>query len=419
MKSSLLLLLWICVCSPSVFAQFVLQGKVQGKDGNPIPSASVFLSNTSMGTVANRDGFFILDGIAAGKYDLVVSSIGFETHVQQINTAQWPPNMVITLAAKAAELPEVVVGNYTKETWAKWGKFFLENFLGTTPFANSCVIKNEKAIQFRNYKKRNELKAIADEPLIIENRALGYRIKYQLELFNYNFKTKIFHFSGYPLFEAYEKPGEKPKHRYEQNRNEAYYGSKLHFMRSLFRNRLVENGFEVRFMQRIPNTEKERVKRMTAVLAADGKSTITISNNGSMASSSKLQGDSADYYRKVMRQPDLLDVIDPAVLPGDSIGYAINEHTAGFYFPNYLHITYFLAKEDPIYLSSNNINREPGPQVTTLQIIANRPMEVMADGSYFDPLDILSSGYWAWTERMGNMLPFNFKPTAPAPTPKK
>jgi hypothetical protein len=84
-----------------------------------------------------------------------------------------------------------------------------------------------------------------------------------------------------------------------------------------------------------------------------------------------------------------------------------------------LHITYILAKEDPAYLTRNAFARAAGPQISTLQMIANRPMEVYSDGSYFNPLDILSSGYWAWNERMGNMLPNNFKPSALAPIPKK
>jgi len=411
------LICWLAL-SHIAYAQFTLRGKVQSKDGKPVPSASVFFSNTSLGTVADRDGQFLLTGIGTGRYELVVSSVGFDTKVQQLKTEQWPASITITLAIKEEELPEVVVGSYTKESWAKWGKFFIENFLGTTPFAAECNIKNHEVIQFRNYTKRNELKAIANEPLIIENRALGYRIKYQLELFQYDFKTKIFHYAGYPLFEPYEKPGEKPKPRWERNRNTAYYGSKLHFMRCLFRNRLVEEGFEVRFMQRIPNAEKQRVRKLTTVVSGENNRTITINMNGNM-SANHLKGDSAAYYREVLKQPDFIEQIAPEVLPGDSIGYGINESVAGFYFPDYLHITYILAKEDAAYLSSNLLLRSAGPQVSTLQMIANRPMEVYSDGSYFNPLDILSSGYWAWNERMGNMLPYNFKPTAPAPVPKK
>lgn len=399
-------------------AQFILRGKVQTKDGKPVPSASVFFSNTSLGTVADRDGQFALYGINAGRYELVVSSVGFETNVQQLNTEQWPATVSITLIIKEEELPEVVVGSYTKETWQKWGKFFIDNFLGTTPFSADCTIKNYEVIQFRNYTKRNELKALANEPLIIENHALGYRIKYQLELFQFNFKTNIFHYAGYPLFEPYEKTGDKPKPRWERNRNTAYYGSKLHFMRCLFRNQLGEEGFEVRFMQRIPNAEKERVKKLTTVVSGENNRTININMNGSM-STKPFKGDSAAYYRAVLKQPDLIEQIDPAILPGDSIGYGISEGIAGFYFPDYLHITYLLAKEDAAYLSSLLQSRVAGPQITTLQMVADRPMEVYADGSYFNPLDILSSGYWAWNERMGNMLPFNFKPTAPAPVPKK
>jgi hypothetical protein len=406
--SILLLSLAISQC---VIAQFTLRGKVQTKDGKPIPSASIFFSNTSLGTVADRDGQFVLTGIAAGKYDLIVSSIGFETNAQQIATDQWPATITVTLAVKEAELPEVVVGSYTKETWEKWGKFFLDNFLGTTPFAEDCTIKNREVIQFRNYTKRKELKAIANEPLIIENRALGYRIKYQMESFQFNFNTKIFTFSGYPLFESYEKPGEKTKPRWERNRNTAYYGSKIHFMRSLFKNRLLNEGFEVRFMQRIPNAEKERVKKLTRIITDNGS--ITINMNGGISSAGNAQGDSSAYYKKVLQQPDVLDIISPTVLSGDSIAYAVADNIAGFFFSDFLHITYNAAMEDKLFLTAFGLNRAPGLQISTLEMTNTRPIEVYADGSFFNPLDILSSGYWSWTEHMGNMLPFDFKPTAP------
>ncbi len=80
---------------------------------------------------------------------------------------------------KMEELQTVVVEPYEKDGWETWGKFFIENFIGTSQNARSCTIKNYKTLRFRHSKKRNQLTVTADDPLIIENKALGYSIQYQ------------------------------------------------------------------------------------------------------------------------------------------------------------------------------------------------------------------------------------------------
>jgi hypothetical protein len=42
----------------------------------------------------------------------------------------------------------------------------------------------------------------------------------------------------------------------------AYLGSWMHFFRSLYRNQLVEQGFEVRKIQKVVNEEYRRVKNL-------------------------------------------------------------------------------------------------------------------------------------------------------------
>jgi hypothetical protein len=34
---------------------------------------------------------------------------------------------------------------------------------------------------------------------------------------------------------------------------------------------------------------------------------------------------------------------------------------------------------------------------------------VLANGSYFSGKDILNLGFWAWSEKLSNMLPLDFK----------
>jgi hypothetical protein len=53
-------------------AQSELAGKVLSADNkSPIAAANVYLSNSSVGTITNEQGYFIILNFPAGRYDLV------------------------------------------------------------------------------------------------------------------------------------------------------------------------------------------------------------------------------------------------------------------------------------------------------------------------------------------------------------
>jgi hypothetical protein len=49
--------------------------------------------------------------------------------------------------------------------------------------------------------------------------------------------------------------------------------------------------------------------------------------------------------------------------------------------------------------------------MSQITLTTGNPVEIEANGSYFDPTNLLSTGYWAWSEKIANMLPFNYKPS--------
>ena len=58
--------------------------------GKPLAGVSVFLNNTSRGTVTHADGSFLLPRIPKGSYQLVFSAIGYATVVMDINGGHLP-----------------------------------------------------------------------------------------------------------------------------------------------------------------------------------------------------------------------------------------------------------------------------------------------------------------------------------------
>lgn len=378
----------------TLFAFYTLQAQKQIKGvvidvekKTPIPKASVFLNNTSVGTTANDEGRFELS-IPAGRFELIVSSVGYQTQNQVVGTAEATDFYTIKLLVKAPDLEEVVIEPYEKNGWEKWGKWFTDNFLGTSAYSRDCRIKNPDVLKFRNSKRTNSLTVTASAPLVVENHALGYRITFQLENFRYDFNDRYLFYAGYPFFEKMQGSDRKQR-RWEKGREDVYRGSMMQFMRALYRNRIAEEGFEVRRLQKIPNAEKARVKMLY-------KTGIP------------LKQDSTAYYDNIMRQDDFKSIIGKSLLTGDSIAYALDSVTVGFDFPDYLLVIY-KHKTNPFEFKT--LYPHSGDAIMSeITLLNKEPLTVIANGSYFSPEDLLSNGYWGWWEKMGTTLPLDYKP---------
>src|SRR5688572_16839492 len=224
--------------------EYLIQGKVMDQStGSPLAGASVFCQNTTMGTISNSEGEFRLL-VPNGGYDLVVSYTSFETFSMRVSSELAAQPITIQLKKQDKTLQEVAVVGSTElaDGWERYGKFFMENFIGTTPNSALCTLENREALRFFYSKKRNRLKILTREDLIITNKALGYKIRYQLDSFVFEYNTNISTFSGYPLFE--ELTGtDAEKSVWTANREKAYYGSRLHFMRCWYDSTLAQQGY--------------------------------------------------------------------------------------------------------------------------------------------------------------------------------
>lgn len=398
-----LLVCFFCLLLTSMaLGQRVLKGRVLDADKNiPVPKASVFLNTTSIGTVSNDQGDFTLT-IPEGKYELIISSIGYETYNQPLKAGDLPGPVLIRLNPRSGLLQAVTIEPYEKDGWQKWGAFFTDNFIGTSAMAKNCRIKNTRVLHFINSKKNNQLSAFADEPLIIENKALGYTLTYQMEKFTYDFTSHYLLYTGYAFFQPMEgKEGRQKK--WTKARDEVYYGSMMHFMRSVFRNKIAEEGFEVRSLIKVPNAEKQRVR------AAYSGNLHTVTSPGGGLTVSIINKDTADYYNRILKQDDYRDLIGRNILTGDSVAYAIDSITAGLNFANYLLIIYKKGTAAAEY--RQQFPKSSAAMMSEMVLINQKPVEIQANGSYFDPVDVLSTGYWAWSEKMATMLPFDYHPS--------
>lgn len=349
----------------TVFSQsteYTVTGIVIDKTNKaPMQAASVFAQNTTFGTATGADGKFILR-LPNGGYDLVVTFTGYETESIRITTADAANNnIVIELKQKDKTLEAVAVvgSNEVKDGWQQYGNFFLENFIGKTTFSSNCTLKNPEVLKFYFSKRKNRLKVLASEPLLIENNSLGYRIKYVLDSFTYEYSTEINTYTGNPLFEEITPVGNNQQATWAANRLKAYKGSMLHFMRSVYSKQLKEEGFEIQFL----------------VKEADKEQAVELKN----------------YY--------------------GAINYKKDDSTQTVeIMPNQLNLGVLYTKEKPeqTYLTQADTNEPKAFQFSFLSFTPGNSLVIEQNGYFFEQNDIAINGYWTW-EKVADMLPYDYK----------
>ncbi|HLX93110.1 MAG TPA: carboxypeptidase-like regulatory domain-containing protein [Puia sp.] len=259
----------VILYSPLLFSQnaaYIFGTVTDSVDNKPLANCSVFINGSSKGTMTDSKGGFILKDISPGKYELVISYVGYVTNVVSFEMKAIPIEIIARMALSPKEMTAVTIEPQIKDGWSQWGKLFIENFIGTNENAKYCSIKNEDAIHFWYSKKKRVLTVRADGPLQIENEALGYIIHYKLEDFTYDFSLRMVVYLGYPFFEEMQTDKKNVIKQWNLNRNRAYKESLLHFLRALYADRFTSEGYSLAMRQKFLNYERQRVNN-------NGKST--------------------------------------------------------------------------------------------------------------------------------------------------
>lgn len=104
-------LLLFLVFSISVMAQQTrtVKGVVYNKNNEPVIGATVKVTNSSIGTVTNNDGQFILSNVPADKISIQVSSVGYKMQTVDIATQT---DIKVVLEPSITDLQEIVVVGY-------------------------------------------------------------------------------------------------------------------------------------------------------------------------------------------------------------------------------------------------------------------------------------------------------------------
>jgi hypothetical protein len=383
MRKLLLLLLFFI---PSALqAQITITGKVISvTDKKPVANASIFLSNSKVGNMSLKDGSFTLSNVKNGQYDLVVTCIGFEPLHQTIsvrgNDIQLP---TIALKDKTSLLGEVKINggkrkrDYKRERYIR---IFTREFLGRTKNAAECKILNPDVLQFEYDEPTDRMHATATDFLVIENKALGYRIKYLLVSFEFDPINGTMYYTGPSVFEPMEGTTEQ-EDNWVNRRVNAYNGSMMSFLRACLVSNVSGAGFKVFELFRTPTIGREPDSLINAKVKFYSKHTAGIPQYWSKQSNMPKFD---QYPGKVLKTNDYLNLTDEKGIY--AFGYTPTIHL----MINYKH-------------EQNGSNYH-----TSFITFLDKYTYFDSNGVISTPLKTVVEGYWQ-TLRIADQLPVDYE----------
>ncbi|MFQ5569503.1 MAG: carboxypeptidase-like regulatory domain-containing protein [Rhodothermales bacterium] len=208
--------------------------------GQPIENVHVFIAVSMNGTTTNAEGNYRLAGVPLGTLRLYVSFVGYEPQARDLFIRSTGTQTYdFQLKPAIVEIGEITVTTDNKK-WKRQLEKFTRLFIGETPNASETEIVNPEVLDFSN--KGGTFRAQASEPLILENKALGYRIQYFLKDFAATMNRT--QYDGEPLYEEMAPESPEQSALWHARRDSAFYGSFRHFMLALLNNRVEEQGFK-------------------------------------------------------------------------------------------------------------------------------------------------------------------------------
>lgn len=107
-----LIILTIPASGKSGLAQGILKGRVvDAKTGEPLPGANIILRGTTLGTISDQNGFFVLKNLPAGRYNILISMIGYKAGIfdNTLIAANHITELTVRLKSTFILAPELIV----------------------------------------------------------------------------------------------------------------------------------------------------------------------------------------------------------------------------------------------------------------------------------------------------------------------
>lgn len=375
-----------------IFGQNI-QGNVKNIYGDNLENVTVYIDGTTTKTITDSYGNFTIISNSAHA-NLVFNKKGYINLVVNVNSIKEDnPTFVLD---ELVELDEVIATAYSKKELDFFKILFIKNFIGESDFAKTCKIKNEKTLKFHYNQNERILTVSANEPLIIENRALGYSITYQLKSFILDTRQNQSFVAGYSYFEPH-KLGFFRKNRVLKNRKTAYLGSLQHFISTLYNKEEKTSGYQIRRIVLKPNPNYPTEKKIQ-----EAKENLALKENLILSHNDP----DLDVLKRV-REGKYIEVLYSQLLSREDF---IKEKDSRVFidFKDLLNVEYTKEKLPKSYIQSHRLDDKSKSLNQNSTMIIGQKIEIFKNGS-FNPIDqITVKGYWSF-EKVGDMMPLDFE----------
>jgi len=374
-------------------AQFTITGKVvSAADNTPLPLAVAFINNTGIATTTGNDGSFTLQNVPAGRCRFLITIIGYQTYQALLNITDNTDVKTIELKQSNEALAEVTIK--AKAKLSPYFYTFQNEFLGFSTFARQCKIINPYDVKFFDTDSRGGFSARSDKFIVVENDALGYKIKFLLNYFIKDSNTNNVYFAGESYFEKLKGTPDEER-EWQKNRLECYQGSIMQLLRSIIADSVKENGYRIKSAMRKdnpyynPNGLQVDPYDLDNAMDAFGNTDNTV------------------FYDKIsngnLRKKDLLLTTSDKNLFGLA-GVKAKDSTSN----NSLFIEHIA---DFVPISDKKV-RVPWIWHSTVTFITfNKPYTIFdKSGKILNPKSVKYTGFFSEQTRLATELPFDYQP---------
>jgi len=218
--------------------------------GKPVSLVGVFISGTSTGTVSNESGYYKID-IPYYPCKVVFSHVGFKTLTMDLKQETEEKNIFIV--PREIPIDEVVI---TAKGRRKQNlRMFYKHFIGQGN-KKRYIVNNDSVLIFE--RDAFSFRAMTQIPLEITNLELGYNISILLDEFELNNRAYpngpmlaldspegvfVSHIYGLYYYEELNIESEARMEEIQRNRLDHYYGSYRHFLKALYDDDLLGEGY--------------------------------------------------------------------------------------------------------------------------------------------------------------------------------
>ncbi len=264
------------------FSQTISGIVLDGVTEKPLEGASVFFHKTSIGTTTNSKGEFTIEHRKDLNTPLVISFMGYQMSISEGSSFENRTKFYIYESSFV--LDEVILDSNDNWSYELKLKEFKKHYLGETKNGRSCKLLNEEDLRLKFNKKTKRLTARATAPIYIRNENLKYLILVELQHFEVNYKhvsknkknldLDYVSYAGINYFQSLQK---NLSPTVQKNREQAYLGSSIHFMRALSSNELNEDEFSI-----YSNGKKVKPKKYISIFPIGIQNSVKVQLRGKL-----------------------------------------------------------------------------------------------------------------------------------------